>query len=290
VLGFCLLGFLAMAIAVTAQPHISQQPQSRSVLAGSRVAFTVEVISTTPISCQWRLNGQDIRGATRPVYRTTASASRAGVYSVVVRNATGETVSSGARLDVYNRPVFRAQPRSHIVGEHTVAEFAVVLNDSGPYTRMIWHNDNPIEGPHEIPPSTGYITDRPVLRMTNPLNDPTWNSWYWFAVTNPAAGRVSRKARLTVVSAPTLTVQPEHREVTAGATVVLRVRSVDDAGPPHTYQWFKDGKPIPGATRSSLTLRRIQPEHHGNYYCVVTGLGGSTSSWGAHVTVSAPPP
>lgn len=286
--GFLAAASLAFHFNASAQPQITQQPQSTTAITRAKVSFSVEATGVPPLRYQWLFNGQEIPGANARVYKGTAIPSRAGIYSVRIGDVGGETVSSGAELEVVKRPIFLEQPKDLLVGEHTVATFAAVLNDSGPYNRMIWHNSNPVEGPHEIPPSTGYITDEPTLRMTNPLNDPTWNSVYWLAVTNGAMGITSRRARLTVVSAPVLHVQPEHQTVTAGARVLFSVRVVPNPGPPETFQWHKNGSPIPGATASRLVLRNVQATDQGNYYCVITGIGGNTTSWGGHLTVLEP--
>jgi hypothetical protein len=288
------VGFIIAMLALwtsygEAQPQIARQPQGATVVSGKPVSFSVEAVGAAPLRYQWSFNGQDLPGATQRVLTRLATPSRAGTYAVRVADTAGQVVSSAARLDVVNRPVFLVQPKNQIVAEHTVAEFRTVLNDSGPYTRMIWHNNNPIEGPHEIPPSTGYITDEPILSMTNPLNDATWNSIYWLAVTNSAVGIVSRKARLTVVGAPVLTVQPQHRDVRPGAIVVFSVRVQPNPGPPETFQWFKDGSPLPGATARTLIRRNVQAADQGNYYCVVSGMGGNTPSWGAFLTVTPAP-
>jgi hypothetical protein len=283
----------ALALSVSrgdAQPQIARQPQGATVLSGKPVSFSVEAVGSSPLRYQWSFNGQDLPGATQRVLTRLATPSRAGTYAVRIADTAGQVVSSAARLDVVNRPVFLVQPKNQIVAEHTVAEFRTVLNDSGPYRRMIWHNNNPIEGPHEIPPSTGYITDEPILRMTNPLNDVTWNSIYWLAVTNSAVGIVSRKARLTVVGPPVLSVQPQHRDVRPGSTVLFSVRVKPDAGPPETFQWYKDGAVLPGATAKTLIRRNVQAADQGNYYCVVSGMGGNTPSWGAFLTVGSAPP
>jgi hypothetical protein len=282
-------GLLAVAASVSAQPQIVYQPQSKTAVLGSTVLFSVEATAATPLQYQWQFNGQDLPRARSRVLRLLATPTRAGTYSVRVRDAAGERVSSAARLEVVKRPAFIVQPQNAVVGEHTVAEFRTQLNESGPYSRMIWHNDNPIEGPHEIPPSTGYITDEPVLTMENPINDPTWNSVYWLAVTNAGAGIVSRKARLTVIGPPVLIVQPQDRTIKAGATLTLPVKVAANAGPPETFQWYREGKIIDGATRKNLILKNIQPADQGNYYCLVTGIGGRTTSWGAQVTVLSAP-
>ena len=285
VLGFLLGGSAALQFTAFAQPQITHQPENKAAVAGKVVALSVEAIGSAPLHYQWQFNGQDIPGARTRVLKRVAAPSRAGTYSVRVRDPLGEVTSSGAQLEVFVRPAFIVQPKNQVVGEHTVAEFTTVLNDSGPYRRMIWHNSNPVEGPHEIPPSTGYITDQPTLTMTDPLNDITWNSVYWLAVTNGGAGTTSRRARLWVVGPPVLRVQPLPLTKRAGSIVVYRVQVAPNAGPPETFQWYKDGSMIPGATGRMLVLRNVQAENEGNYYCVVRGLGGTTTSWGGYLTV-----
>jgi hypothetical protein len=286
-----LLGaWIAFQSGVSAQPHITRQPESRAVVLGGSVTLSVDAAGVPPLRYQWLFNGEEIPNARGRAFRFTAAPSRAGNYAVRIFDAAGQaTTSSSAKVDVVKRPTFLVQPKNAIVGEHTVAEFRTVLNESGPYRRMIWHNNNPIEGPHEIPPSTGYITDQPVLTMKDPLNDPTWNSVYWLAVTNPAVGVTSRKARLTVVGPPVLRVQPRDYTVRPGVTVTFRVQAVATAGPPKTYQWYKDGRILPGATRPTFVVSRVKPEDQGNYYCIVTSIGGETESWGGFLNVITPP-
>jgi hypothetical protein len=288
--GVLLGAVLALQSHLSAQPQITQQPESRTAAAGAAFSFSVEAAGRAPLHYQWQFNGQDIPDARGQTLKRIAAPSRAGTYSVRVRDDVGEVVSSAAQLEVVKRPFFLVQPKDIVVGEHTVATFTTVLNNSGPYSRMIWHNSNPLEGPHEIPPSTGIITDQPVLRMTDPLNDVTWNSVYWLAVTNGAGGITSRRARLTVVGPPVLIVQPQNREAKAGSMVLFSVRVQPNPGPPETFQWYRDGTIIPGATARKLLLRNAQSADQGNHYCVVNGIGGSTTSWGAQLMVLSTPP
>ena len=40
--------------------------------------------------------------------------------------------------------------------------------------------------------------------------------------------------------------------------------------PPPTYQWYKDGEPIPGATLPYLYVPEATPEDRGSYTCVAS--------------------
>lgn len=47
---------------------------------------------------------------------------------------------------------------------------------------------------------------------------------------------------------------------------------------PTTFQWFKNGEPIEGATGATLTLSHIVPKHEGHYVVQVTGADGAATS------------
>ena len=53
--------------------------------------------------------------------------------------------------------------------------------------------------------------------------------------------------------------------------------------PPPTYQWLKDGIPIPQEFRSYLYIAELLPEDRGNYTCMVNNSEGDASE---HATVN----
>jgi hypothetical protein len=87
---------------------------------------------------------------------------------------------------------------------------------------------------------------------------------------------------------PTITVQPESLEACAGDDVVLTVEA--NGTGPITYQWFRDGAPIPGATLPSLTLPAATPADEGAYACMASNACGDVMSDAAMVAVSECPP
>jgi len=139
------------------------------------------------------------RGST---LRFVAGPLRQGTYRAIVRDASGrQSVSSPAELKIQRRPKIVIQPRSTSVREFSTGVFQAQLNSSGPYTTIVWHNDNPLEGSHQIPDGLGFDVHSPRLAIPNCLNADNYNGLYWLAVTNEAGGTVSRKVRLTVIPA-----------------------------------------------------------------------------------------
>jgi hypothetical protein len=56
-----------------------------------------------------------------------------------------------------------------------------------------------------------------------------------------------------------------------------------------TYQWYKDGNAINGATSSSLSLLSVGSADAGNYVVKVTNAGGTVTSSTAALSVMSPP-
>jgi len=77
--------------------------------------------------------------------------------------------------------------------------------------------------------------------------------------------------------------QPVSTVVSRGEAIVLETRVT--ALPESTGQWFKDGKPIPGAISQRLVLKAEQPEDAGRYTFVARNASGSTTSDEAIVSI-----
>ncbi len=85
--------------------------------------------------------------------------------------------------------------------------------------------------------------------------------------------------------APVITVQPIAQSVQAGASVTLSV-TASGAGT-LSYQWFKDGTAIGGATSSTLSLPGVTTANAGNYSVKISNSVSSVTSTGIAVNVGA---
>jgi len=86
-------------------PSIVQQPESRSVPAGSSVTFGVLASGSAPRSYRWQRDGVNIAGATEESYTISARAADNGaLFRVVVTNAIGSITSAAAALTVTAAP------------------------------------------------------------------------------------------------------------------------------------------------------------------------------------------
>jgi pectate lyase/pectin methylesterase-like acyl-CoA thioesterase len=82
-------------------------------------------------------------------------------------------------------------------------------------------------------------------------------------------------------SPPFIRNQPLSQTTSAGQNVIFAVGA---AGSP-TYQWFKNGVAIPGATGPALLLAAVQAVDAGNYSVVTSNSAGSATSAQAALTV-----
>jgi dienelactone hydrolase len=96
--------------------RIVTQPQSRNVVRGGNVTFTVLATSAQPIAYQWRFNGTNLPAAINSSFTLTdVQPTSAGNYTVVVTDGITTLTSQAATLSVGERPAITVQPQSQTV-------------------------------------------------------------------------------------------------------------------------------------------------------------------------------
>lgn len=82
-------------------------------------------------------------------------------------------------------------------------------------------------------------------------------------------------ATVEVCVPPLIDVQPQATTTCIGDAVTL---SVSASAGPLTYQWYKDGQPIAGATNADYTFADPQLEDAGTFHCILTNACDSEST------------
>ncbi len=85
--------------------------------------------------------------------------------------------------------------------------------------------------------------------------------------------------------APEIVASPLAAETAAGGAAAFRVVAAGSA--PLAYQWFKDGRPVSGATEQALMLDRVAMDDAGAYHVRVTNAAGTVTSAAVALTVAA---
>jgi Tol biopolymer transport system component len=255
-------------------PSITTQPASLSVATGSDAVFAVDATGTAALSYQWFRNGSAIAGANGSVLRlASVSLLNSGSFTVTVSNDAGDADSSAAILNVYPgtpaavAPTIVTQPTAVTANAGSTATFAVGVDGSGPFS-FAWSKNGVA-----IPGATSAVLTRDAVSNADAGS-------YSVLVSNAASpgGVASSAAVLTVsaagpASAPTIVTPPSSIVVVPGGSAVLAVAATGSG--PLTYQWFKDGAPIAGATAAVLFLPNDDANTAGSY---VVGVSNSLST------------
>ena len=123
--------------------------------------------------------------------------------------------------------------------------------------------------------------------------DPGWQFVGWSGDltgnTNPSTLLMDAPKSVTanftaIITPPTIISQPASLMIQAGANASFAVVATGTA--PLTYQWQKNGSPIPGANAASLSLVNVQDADAGTYTVVVTNPASSVPSNAAILTVT----
>ncbi len=264
---------VTLSIGSATAPVITTQPGSQTVASGARATFSVVASGSGTLTYQWYQNGNAIAGATGSSYQFTATAVTAGSYTVTVTNSLGTVTSNAATLTVLSTPTITSQPTAQTAFLNQSATFSVVAT-GGNLTYQWFKDGTAISGAN----SSTY-TVSPVLA--------TSAGTYKVTVSNTAGSVSSTAVTLTVYGPPTITTQPVSVSVGEGSTATFTVGATGNS---LTFQWYKNGSAISGATSTSFTTPATALTDSGaTYFCVATNPAGSATSNTATLTVIAKP-
>jgi hypothetical protein len=105
---------------------------------------------------------------------------------------------------------------------------------------------------------------------------------------NPAVLTVTPATNPAPTTAPIITTQPTNLTKNVGDTAVLTVVATGTG--PLTYEWSKDGTPIPNSNNASLILAHLVAGNAGKYKVKVSNAAGSVTSNEVTLTVNAVQP
>ena len=181
--------------AAAVAPAITTQPANQSVTEGQTATFSVTATGTAPLTYQWKKGDTVISGATSSTYTTpaTSSADNAAVFTVVVSNSAGTTVTSSnatltvtAAVEVAVAPAITTQPLTQTVAPGNTATFTVTATGTAPLIYQWKKGGTDISGAT----SNTYTTPATVIGDNNAM--------FTVLVSNSAGNVTSNSATLTV--------------------------------------------------------------------------------------------
>jgi Immunoglobulin domain len=178
-------------------------------------------------------------------------------------------------------PVIATQPQSKSIALNTQTVLTVALANAAAagLVNYQWYQDDVL-----IPNATSASYTTPVFSST------TTSHSYYVTITNDTGTVPSNTVQVSVNTSllpPSITSQPVAQTALVGQTATFSV-ALDSTPPASTYQWFKDGATISGATAASYTTPVLTLADNGKRYSVrVTNSNGFVDSASALLTVNA---
>ena len=271
-------------------PTIAIQPLPTSVPSGQAVAFPVGVSGECPMIFQWYRNGQALTGATESALTIpNAQITDAGDYHVEIANALGAAVSQTAALRVVvaddvvcygGAPVVTSEPPSSTsVSADQSVTLAVGVTGECPMTFQWYRNGESLTG------ATKSALTIPNAQITDAGD-------YHVEIANALGAAVSTPTILRVIltddvvcykGEPIVRAQPQSAIIWPFQTATFRVAVEGEC--PMSFQWYRNGEALAGATEPALTIPNAQITDAGDYHVEVANALGSSVSAPAALSV-----
>ncbi len=269
---FDLIDFGLFQTAFTGECGISfdLQPVDVGVCPGEDAVLTASGVGPD-ISYQWVREGIPIPAAISDELTVPSEEIENGTeYALFAHNRCTVRTSNVATVQVLNPPTIFNDPldASRCVGES--ASFDVQPLGIPPFSYQWLQDDVEIEG------ATSQVLSISDIQVSD--------GGFYSAVVTDLTGCVvtSQPAQLVILNPVTISSQPVGADVCVGDPITLFISAtgVD------SFQWFRDGQEIPGATSFFLSIGSATPSDAGDYRVdILDGCGVTTMSDSATVTV-----
>lgn len=254
------------SVSTKIKPYITDQPDGGSFNEGDGIQLNITAAGSGTLSYQWYKNGNIISGATSSQYplggQFSLNSSTAASYTCKVtstHDATG--VTSNAAVISIIPPIVTISAGQFIFNNGNVVAFSSSLSQGTNVTYQ-WY------GP------SGLISGATGSSYSFNISSSTYGAYYVRATNN---GGYDDSNIITVYMNPLITVNPSNQTVTAGSTASFSITAV--GSPILSYQWYKNGGLISGATNSSYTTPTLTSSDNANtYYCIVSCSVSGTST------------
>ena len=308
-------------------PTIVTAPVAQTVQAGAQAQFSVVAGGNGPFTYQWLRNGTAVAGAAAATYTTPALASgdNGSTFAVTLANAGGSITSTPVAVTVTNPTSGTANLALYKAAASSGDESANLgpLNAVDGNLTTRWSSAFSDTASLTVDLGASMLVNKAVLYWENAYgkayilqgsnDEQTWSPLYTQntgnggveTLTFPAV--VYRYIRLQGVTRataygyslfefqvfganlPAIVSAPASTSVAAGSTATFSV--VAGSNGPFTYQWFRNGIAITGATTSSYTTPVVETGNSGSNFTVnVTNSTGTTTPTAAVLTVTSTVP
>ncbi len=163
------------------------------------------------------------------------------------------------------------QPQSQQVVEGDAVTFVVEAKGSAPLNYQWYKNEVAIEGAISETYTIESVTAEDIGN-------------YQVVVSNTEGEAVSDVAVLSLLQPPTIIVNPVSVTVDNGTNVVFTVEALNA----DSYQWYKDGMAISGATGTTYSIEYVKGSDVGTYTAMAINRAGTEKSSPAALSLTQP--
>ncbi|MFO1451409.1 MAG: immunoglobulin domain-containing protein [Opitutaceae bacterium] len=232
-----------------APPVITDFPSGvRSYVLGTNPTLTVTATGGSPLTYQWRKDGQPIAGAVSSTLTLTDfRASQAGIYDVQVTNAAATVTSSPAVTVLVANPSIVRQPSSALIPAANAIDLSVEA--TGASIAFQWYEG--VSGDISVPIPD---SNRALLRIPPSLQTRS----YWVRVTN-FAGVAASESVLVPPQTMLVTRQPGTWTTSLGnvALFSFQIKVLGDVGPMSVQVWRDSVNVTPRFVELERTTTRV---------------------------------
>jgi hypothetical protein len=169
------------------------------------------------------------------------------------------------------KPTIQAQPQSQTALQDSTVAFSITASGTEPL-QFQWRRDG-----IDLPGAKASTLILDHVRVVDA-------AVYSVVVSNVAGSILSSGAQLVVNVPPTIDQEPSNQTSLAGTEVALSVEAHGTT--PLSYQWFRNGTPLAGATNRTLSIPHVLAKDGGNYFVQVSNVAGLVFSKTAGLSVS----
>ena len=224
---------------------------------------------------QWQRNGFDLEGeVSKKLEVSQVDAADDAEYSVIVRNDYGVVVSDTVRLQVLLPVTITSQPKDAYVAVNAELNLSVTANGTGPFEYQWFKEGEIIEGATEA-------------KLLLPNISRKGEGFYKVQIKNMLGAVSSRSAEVVVNEPVNVVSQPKGGSIKEGGFARFWVSATGSE--PLSYQWYLNGEPIEGKTRSSMIVNQATGADEGDYTVIVTNPVGFKISDEAVLDVNTAP-
>ncbi len=311
-------------LAVNGPPVVLVPPANTATAAGRLVSLTVAAEGAPTPTYQWRKGGTILTGQTNSTLSfTSVQATDAGSYDVELRNSLGTVVAGPVTLTVNAAGTPPANDAFAAAWELSGGSGVAVGSNSGATgetgepthvstggtASSVWFRFvADVTGTAQVDTIgsnqdtvIAVYTGSSVSALTKVGEDDgsgglntsllrfavTAGGTYYIAVGTYSGSGGDYKLNYAAYQAPTIVTPPVAQVGTLGGNTSF---SVTAQGTAPRYQWFRNGQPLEGATRSTLAVGPIALSDAGSYTVLVSNPSGSVFSAAATLSGANPAP